>query len=258
MVRYWKPGKVVRKSSQKPPISAQSWGCPASSARKKGLGVSREREGTRYTDEVLSLDIRELVRQGAISTITKGVITWSRDGKAFASVGFAIDQSAVNPVLVLTYERGVAGTDPAPAQDRFVLETTPCHYGGERWWLRCRACGERVAVVYVARTDHRFVCRHCARLAYRSTRIGELDRIDRRRFRLARRLGYLPSYPRETIHWRHLPRPARMREATYQRLVDEGRALEQRASELWIDQVCATLSRADRIIARGYARLGWI
>lgn len=223
--------------------------------------MSRERNGTRYTDEVLWLDVREVARQGLMVAGRAWSVTWSRDGRAIGDVRLGIEmapEDASRLTLVVSYAVGLRGTKLVPVVDRFLLEATPCHFGGARWWLRCRRCGERVAVVYAAGVDHRFVCRGCAGLAYRSTRIGELDRIDRRRYRLARRLGYHPSYPRETIHWRDLPRPARMREETFERLTSEGQALEHRALELWIDQVSATLTRADRVIARAYAQRGWV
>lgn len=223
--------------------------------------MSRERNGTRYTDEVLWLDVREVARQGSMTAGRAWSVTWSRHGRAIgdARVGIeAAPEDASRLMLVVSYAVGLAGSELVPVLDQFLLEATPCHFGGGRWWLRCRRCGERVAVVYAAGANHRLVCRGCAGLAYRSTRIGELDRIDRRRYRLARRLGHHPSHPRETIHWRNLPRPARMRDDTFERLTREGQLLEHRASELWIDQVCATLSRADRVIARAYARRGWV
>ncbi len=223
--------------------------------------MSRERNGTRYTDEVLWLDVREVARQGPMTAGRAWSVTWSRDGRAIGDVRLAIEPSPEDTLLltlVASYAVGFAGSELVPVLDRFPLESTLCHFGGARWWLRCRRCGKRVAVVYAAGADHRFVCRGCAGLPYRTTRIGELDRIDRRRYRLARRLGYQPSYPRETIHWRHLPRPTRMRPTTYKRLTEEGEMLELRASELWIDQLSAMLSRSDRVIARRYARLGWV
>ncbi len=223
--------------------------------------MSRERNGTRYTDEVLWLDMREVARQGPMTAGRAWAVTWSRHGRDIGDARLGIETASEDAswmTRVISYAVGVKGSELVPVQDRFPLEASPCHFGGVRWWLRCRRCGERVAVVYAAGADHRFVCRGCAGLAYRSTRIGELDRVDRSRYRLARRLSFHPSHPRETIHWRDLPRPARMRDDTFERLTREGQALEHRASELWIDQVCATLSRADRVIARAYARRGWV
>jgi hypothetical protein len=48
------------------------------------------------------------------------------------------------------------------------LVTTPCYYGGKRWWFACLVCGRRVGVLYMAPGDTRFYCRHCNNLSYHS------------------------------------------------------------------------------------------
>jgi hypothetical protein len=50
------------------------------------------------------------------------------------------------------------------------LATTPCNYGGVRYWFLCplfkngRYCGKRVGVLY--NTGKYFGCRHCGEIAY--------------------------------------------------------------------------------------------
>lgn len=52
------------------------------------------------------------------------------------------------------------------------LTTTPCNYGGKRFWFVCPAardgveCGRRVGVLYASGTY--FACRKCCHLAYQS------------------------------------------------------------------------------------------
>jgi hypothetical protein len=52
------------------------------------------------------------------------------------------------------------------------LVSTPCHYGGERWWFMCPLskngvpCGRRVGVLY--KSGDYFGCRHCYELTYES------------------------------------------------------------------------------------------
>ncbi len=216
---------------------------------QKAETMSRSREGTRYTDEVLALDVRELARLGAIQPGKVGDLTWQRGDDAsgsMAAIRLTVEPGPARMTLVLSYARGRHGTEPVPVRDRFPIEATPCHYGGLRWWVLCRTCGRRVAIVYLAGPDHRFVCRHCGQLAYRSTRLDELDRIDRRRSRLADRLGYPPSWPRDHIPWRSLDRPAGMRPETFARLIDEGILLEFRATILWTDKLRRVLAKADR------------
>ena len=46
------------------------------------------------------------------------------------------------------------------------LVTTPCNYGGRRYWFECLFCKRRVGVLYLR--AHLFACRHCQFLTYES------------------------------------------------------------------------------------------
>lgn len=54
------------------------------------------------------------------------------------------------------------------------VTTTPCYYGGVRYWLRCPAvtdgllCENRVGVLYLPPGGTVFGCRHCHDLTYES------------------------------------------------------------------------------------------
>lgn len=48
------------------------------------------------------------------------------------------------------------------------LTTTPCNYGGIRYWFLCPQCGKRVAKIYRKSVGRYFVCRTCNNLTYRS------------------------------------------------------------------------------------------
>ena len=54
------------------------------------------------------------------------------------------------------------------------LTTTPCHFGGARYWFICPLtvnnvyCGRRVAKLYKAPAADYFGCRHCHDLSYES------------------------------------------------------------------------------------------
>jgi hypothetical protein len=56
------------------------------------------------------------------------------------------------------------------------LDPTPCHFGGNRWWIVCHFCGGRCRTVYLPAERAIFACRGCCRLAYRSQRINPIDR----------------------------------------------------------------------------------
>lgn len=57
-----------------------------------------------------------------------------------------------------------------------AIVTTPCNYGGVRYWFQCRyekdgkVCNKRVGVIYRFGDD--YACRHCANITYNSQLSG--------------------------------------------------------------------------------------
>jgi hypothetical protein len=78
-----------------------------------------------------------------------------------------------SPHLRLMYTQTDRNTEEKKEFDyKFSLVSTPCRFGGLRWWFICPLskngvyCGKRVGVVYKS-GDH-FGCRHCYELSYES------------------------------------------------------------------------------------------
>jgi hypothetical protein len=73
---------------------------------------------------------------------------------------------------------------------RVRLVTTPCHFGGVRWWFICPLsrngvhCGRRAGILYRAPRADYYGCRHCHELSYES-------RNELRRGRFARMSRYM-------------------------------------------------------------------
>ncbi|MHC4752129.1 MAG: hypothetical protein ACYTFW_19930, partial [Planctomycetota bacterium] len=65
---------------------------------------------------------------------------------------------------------------------RIALTTTPCNFGGVRYWFVCPLytngiyCGRRVAKLYKAPGAVYFGCRHCYDLSYESRNESRLGR----------------------------------------------------------------------------------
>ncbi len=53
------------------------------------------------------------------------------------------------------------------------IESTPCHYGGKRWWFICPHCHRRCRIIYLAPGFLHFVCRICGNLTYESQQEGK-------------------------------------------------------------------------------------
>lgn len=94
---------------------------------------------------------------------------------------------------------------------RVAVETTPCHFGGVRYWFLCPFCERRCAVIY------KKGCRLCANGRYRSESLSPKARLLHKALKRRRRLGQ----SRGGLTVRFPPRPKWMHEITYERLQAE-------------------------------------
>ena len=168
-----------------------------------GSGRWGPRSGAKAaTDDFLSIDVRELVRAGALVAGAKRRVIWSAQGEVIASLDIRAEWRRV----VLQRGGGRKG-----ARYPVDLTTTPCHLGGERSWFVCPTggCGQRVAILYDVGG---FACRECHQLTHPSQREKALARALRRADRLCDRMGW-PSDPSDAER----SRPRWMHRTTYAR-----------------------------------------
>jgi hypothetical protein len=97
-----------------------------------------------------------------------GGISWSNSwrGEKFANILFVIDvdeDDLPNNHIVLIYTS--YGED---IRERIDIDTTPCNFGGVRYWFVCPSCNRRASKIHVAPGSRHFRCRNCADLTYRS------------------------------------------------------------------------------------------
>jgi hypothetical protein len=71
----------------------------------------------------------------------------------------------------LTDREGIS----TPYDSEVSLTTTPCNYGGVRYWFACPVCGRRVGGLYLAPGGRNFVCRRCNNLSYRSRNRSRIE-----------------------------------------------------------------------------------
>jgi hypothetical protein len=137
--------------------------------------------------------------------------TWSRHGESIATIRAKVEVGQVR----LQYNYRKDGDDWESLDYPVKLLTTPCHYGGVRYWFSCPAmgCGKRVALLYLG--DRYFACRKCYQLAYRSQR----ETADDRGFRGASKI-------RNQLNWEtgianpNGGKPKNMHWKTYHRLIN--------------------------------------
>ncbi len=148
----------------------------------------------RTVEECRSVSVTYLRRNGFLDALCKSSqLTWSRNGEITASIGIEsnfIDED--NPYVRLTYTSTNRATNKEKKLDyKVLLTSTPCHFGGKRWWFICPLtvngipCRRRLGVLYLG-GDY-FGCRHCHDLTYES--VKENHRYDA----LFRRMGYNPK-----------------------------------------------------------------
>jgi len=186
-------------------------------------GYGSGRPASRYptTDGLLFLDVRFLRRAGYLRPSAASswfTLSWSQGGRPSGTVTLIVPRTeAPYPDHVfLSYRTQAPGqSDWTEVSERVAIETTPCHYGGERPWLACPRCGTRRAVLYSV--GGYFRCRACHRVVHASTRETEDDRVTRRADTLQRRLGG----HRYGSVFDAGPRPAGMHWRTYLRIQDE-------------------------------------
>jgi hypothetical protein len=105
--------------------------------------------------------------------------------------------------------------ETGPQDYPVALTSTPCRFGGRRWWFVCPQTGRRVGKLYLPNGGCRFLSRDAYRLGYRSQRITPTARIHSGLVRLYRRLGE----PYTGLASGLPQRPKSMRQATYGRIL---------------------------------------
>ncbi len=139
----------------------------------------RPKSSTRsVTDECLVFSIRALKKNGVLG---KGLnqqwnTEWkNRDEKVTSRMSFQVVAGSLSDLaLILDYEV----LDPSngakiPTSYRVELVTSPCRFGGRRYWFLCplsrddKACLRRVGCLFLPPGGRYFGCRTCYNLTYR-------------------------------------------------------------------------------------------
>ncbi len=127
-------------------------------------------------EDSLSLSISWLKKNNYFYGRRFGIITWSSDGKEIASIPFVIDVDEDDPrdnCITLTYgvtdrHTGRHTGQKESIQDRIDIDSTPCNFGGVRYWFVCPSCGRRAGKIHLAPGRRHFLCRNCSDPTYRS------------------------------------------------------------------------------------------
>jgi len=196
---------------------------------------------------LLRLDVRWLAREGNLVPGAISTLTWTRaTGEPACEIMTVMDKD--RPRLTLRYATSRrAEATWTHNQEHIWLETTPCHYGGERWWFRCPQCDRRRAVLYCVASV--FACRGCHDLVYASTREDGMARGDRRIRTLADWLGGAGN-EQGRLFWTMPTRPKGMQRHTYDRLTHALQREHERREDLLVESAAKLISRIDHVLGR--------
>ena len=209
-------------------------------------GIGSGRYGGQATVEgcgSLVLDVDELTRplrramqKLGISEIPDGralelswrSLRWTHDGdtEPWATVEYRLALRSDGGAAWLRYDVDHYSRRTGPQEHRITMATTPCPFGGVRWWWICPATGRWVRKLYLPNGGDRFLSRGpgAYRLAYASQRHGWVDRVHGRSRRLYRRLGE-DNYGADGCQ---PEKPKGMRWRTYNAICDRLEAQEDR------------------------------
>lgn len=125
-------------------------------------------------DWLKKVEMSFLKKHGYLSWWSRSDITWTNkwaDTKSSVTIESTIRPP--DPHVRFIYTQTDRDTGEQQHFDYKVrLATTPCHYGGKRYWFICslsvngKYCGRRVGVLY--KGGDYFGCRHCYNLTYDS------------------------------------------------------------------------------------------
>jgi hypothetical protein len=219
-------------------------------------GFGSGRRGWKVTVEgcrTLKLDVNRVTKAlrgavgradlAALPMVERAVWSWKTEGAAEP-------RAHVLVTLTLYADHGTARLQFDIAQpsrrtgrrDQFVnLETTPCRFGGVRWWWVCPATGRRCAALYLPNGGHLFLSggRGAYRLAYASQNEDAMGRSHGRLRRMHRRLGGAYTHADDVLP----RRPKWMRQRTYERAWAEWEGAMERHEAIWMEGVERMLHR---------------
>jgi hypothetical protein len=159
------------------------------SGRKGGWATVEACSSLILNVDELSRSIREGLRQLDFKTIPEGrrisvpwrSIRWALSGEAepWAVVEFRMDMGSNEGITWLRYDVEHFSMRTGSEHYPVSMLTTPCQFGGSRWWWLCPATGRRVGKLYLPNGGTRFLSRGpgAYRLAYASQRHGRVDRM---------------------------------------------------------------------------------
>ena len=168
-----------------------------------GFGSGRKSE-VKCTENYWSIDINQWQRKDNLEPGNSFLGECTRSDKKSTFINVSTETGQLWLAYSYRYNDGV--WDDLDYSVR--LQTTPCHYGGLRYWFICPSigCSRRVGILY--KRGRYFACRCCQQLVYKSQREIKGDRADRKVNKIKEKLKWpggilnFPGGKPKGMHWK--------------------------------------------------------
>jgi hypothetical protein len=135
-------------------------------------------------EQATQLSIFKLKEFGLLRGYAATTLTWThRPSGKQNSIGITVNIGD-EPYVKVNYTITDRTTGKKTDYDyKISLTSTPCHFGGVRYWFICPLsvngvyCGRRTGTLYLASGGNYFGCRHCYNLSYESRNESRLGRF---------------------------------------------------------------------------------
>jgi hypothetical protein len=136
-------------------------------------------------EDCRSVSISFLRKHDYFCGCRSGTIVWKNCyGEETSSISIIVSTMYDDNYVRFQYTSTNRNTEEKTEYDYKVqLTTTPCNFGGVRYWFICPLsrngvyCGRRVGKLYKAPGANYFGCRHCYDLSYKSRNESRLGRF---------------------------------------------------------------------------------
>jgi len=134
-------------------------------------------------EQATQLSIFKLKEFGLLDGIHISTLSWTRrQSGSKKSIGILVDTKELYAKVNYTITDRSTG-EKIDYNYKISLKTTPCNFGGIRYWFICPLsknglyCGRRVGTLYLVSGGKYFGCRHCYNLSYESRNESRLGRF---------------------------------------------------------------------------------
>jgi hypothetical protein len=127
-------------------------------------------------EDCKNIGIFWLKKNGYLSGIRSGNVSWSIGGNKTGSIGIFVSAGCGNEDYI-RFNYTITDNSTGNIKDydyKITLVTTKCHFGNKRYWFQCQLskngkyCRKKVGVLYLPPNGKYFGCRHCYNLIYSS------------------------------------------------------------------------------------------